>query len=66
MEARNTTAPGKAEATERQPTPIRVPFTLLGAFDLAAVMAVAWMALRDSRHKSPRQGQAPQGHVRGR
>jgi hypothetical protein len=59
MEARNTTAPRKAEATERQPTPIRVPFTLLGAFDLAAVMAVAWMALRDSRHKSPAKARRP-------
>ena len=59
MEAQNTSAPGKAKARERQPTPIRVPFTLLGAVDIAAVMAVAWMALRDSRHKSPSKTRRP-------
>jgi hypothetical protein len=54
MEAQDTTTPGKAEARERQPTPALVPPTLLGAFDVAAAMAVAWMALRDSGHKSPK------------
>jgi hypothetical protein len=52
MEARNATSPGKAEAKERQPTSTLVPLTLLGAFDLTALMAVAWLALRDDQHRS--------------
>jgi hypothetical protein len=51
MEARNATPPGKAKATERQPIPILVPLTLLGAFDLTALIAVASLALRDKRHR---------------
>jgi hypothetical protein len=52
MEARSTTSPGKAEATERQPIPTPAPLTLLGAFDLTGLMAVAWLALRDDQHTS--------------
>jgi hypothetical protein len=52
MDARNATSPGKAEATDRQPIPIVVPFTLLGAFDLTAVMAIATLALRDDQRRS--------------
>jgi hypothetical protein len=52
MDARNATSPGKAEATDRQPTPIVIPLTLLGAFDLTAVMAVAALALRDDQRRS--------------
>jgi hypothetical protein len=52
MEAQNATSPGKAEARERQPTSTLVPLTLLGAFDLTALMAVAWLALRDEQRKS--------------
>jgi hypothetical protein len=52
MEARNAASPGKAKATEQQPTPILVPLTLLGAFDLTALVAVAWLALRDDQHRS--------------
>ena len=52
MDARNATSPGKAEARERQPTSTLVPLTLLGAFDLTALMAVAWLALRDEQRKS--------------
>jgi hypothetical protein len=53
MEARLVTSPGKAEATERQPIPTLAPLSLLGAFDLTGVMAVAWLALRDDQHTSP-------------
>jgi hypothetical protein len=53
MEARFATSPGKAEAMERQNIPIPVPFTLLGAFDLTGLMAVAWLALRDDQRTSP-------------
>jgi hypothetical protein len=52
MEARNATSPGKADGTERQPIPILVPLTLLGAFDLTALMAIASLALRDDQHRS--------------
>jgi hypothetical protein len=52
MEARNATSPGKAHGTERQPIPILVPFTLLGAFDLTAVVAVASLAFRDDQPRS--------------
>jgi hypothetical protein len=52
MEAQNATSPGKAEARERQPTSTLVPLTLLGAFDLTALVAVAWLALRDEQRKS--------------
>ena len=52
MEARNATSPGKAEAKERQPTSTLVPLTLLGAFDLTALIAVAWLALRDDQHRA--------------
>jgi hypothetical protein len=52
MEARDATSPGKAEAKERQPTSTLVPLTLLGAFDLTALVAVAWLALRDDLHGS--------------
>ena len=52
MDARNTTSPGKGEVSARQPIPILVPMTLLGAFDLAAVMAVASLALRDDRRRA--------------
>jgi hypothetical protein len=53
MEARHATSPGKADGTEHQPTPILVPLTLLGAFDLTALVAVAWLALRDDQHRPP-------------
>lgn len=52
MEAQNATSPGKAEARERQPASTLVPLTLLGAFDLTALVAVAWLALRDEQRKS--------------
>ena len=52
MEARNATSPGKANGTEQQPSPIPVPLTLLGAFDLTAIVAVAWLALRDDQRRS--------------
>jgi len=54
MDARNATSPGKAEATQGQPVPIPipVPLTLLGAFDLAAVMAIASLALRSDQRQS--------------
>jgi len=53
MEAQNATSPGKTDGRERQPTPILVPLTLLGAFDLTALMAIASLALRDDQHRSP-------------
>jgi hypothetical protein len=53
MDARNANSPGKAEAEERQPIPIVVPLTLLGAFDLTAVMAIASLALREDQRRSP-------------
>ena len=52
MEARNATSPGKADGTEQQPIPILAPLTLLGAFDLTAIVAVAWLALRDDQRRS--------------
>jgi hypothetical protein len=53
MDARNATSPGKAEATDPQPIPIVVPLTLLGAFDLTAVIAIASLALRQDQRRPP-------------
>jgi hypothetical protein len=52
MEAKNAPSPGKAHGTERHPTSTLVPLTLPGAFDLAALVALAWLALRDDQPTS--------------
>jgi hypothetical protein len=61
MEAQNATSRGKAHGTERQPTPILVPFTLLGTFDLTAVVAVASLAFRNDQNRSLAEARRQKG-----